>query len=200
MEFIKLSCEEFTERLASSAPTPGGGGACAVVAAIGVALGDMVGSLTMGKKRYAGVSDDIAALKAKALKLRINLLECAQKDAEAFESLLAAYRSKDQEIIESALIACCEVPLGIMRKCCDAIDMHGEFLTKGAQIAVSDVGCGVICCKAALRAASLNVFVNVKTMRDRDMAERYNRTALDMLDVYNAKAEDIFSLANEKLF
>ena len=74
MEFTKGTCEEFVEVLASKAPVPGGGGASALVGAIGTALGNMVGSLTLGKKKYADVQDDIIALKAKADALQAELL------------------------------------------------------------------------------------------------------------------------------
>lgn len=91
MEFTKGTCEEFVEVLASKAPVPGGGGASALVGAIGTALGNMVGSLTLGKKKYADVQDDIIALKAKADALQAELLGLVQKDAEMFEPLSKAY-------------------------------------------------------------------------------------------------------------
>ena len=70
MEMTKLSCEKFLAELASKAPTPGGGGTAALVGAAGVALGNMVGNLTTGKKKYAAVEADIQALNTKADFLR----------------------------------------------------------------------------------------------------------------------------------
>ena len=74
MGFTKSSCEEFVDVLASKAPVPGGGGAFALVGAIGIALGNMVGSLTVGKKKYADVEADIIALKEKATALQADFL------------------------------------------------------------------------------------------------------------------------------
>ena len=80
-----------------------------------------------------------------------------------------------------------------MRKCCEAIDLHQEFADKGTAIAISDVGCGVACCKAALMAASLNVFINTKAMSDRPYAESINDQANQMLDEFTAKSDKIYA-------
>ena len=202
MDHTTLSCTEFVKILASKAPTPGGGGAAALVGAIGTALGNMVGSLTLGKKKYADVQDDIIALKAKADTLQGELLCLVAKDAEVFEPLSRAYglpSSTDDEkrekarVMEDALQQASTVPLRIMEKCCDAIELHHEFAQKGTAIAISDVGCGVVCCKAALQAASLNVFINTKSMIDRTHAEELNTRANVMLERYTALADDIFA-------
>ena len=79
------------ESLASKAPAPGGGGAAALVGAAGVALGNMVGSLTVGKKKYAAVEADLRTLNARAKVLRRRLEALVQADAEAFMPLAAAY-------------------------------------------------------------------------------------------------------------
>ena len=94
IDFTENSCKEFIDVLASSARLPGGGGASALVGAIGVALGNMVGSLTVGKKRYADVEEDIIRCKKEADEITKRLLEtCGAKDAEVFEPLSKAYKS-----------------------------------------------------------------------------------------------------------
>ena len=87
MELTNLSCEAFLAELAGNAPAPGGGGAAALVGAAGAALGNMVGSLTVGKKKYAGVQEEILALKARSDALQRELLAMMERDAEAFEPL-----------------------------------------------------------------------------------------------------------------
>ena len=84
MEMTKLSCEKFLAELASKAPTPGGGGTAALVGAAGVALGNMVGNLTTGKKKYAAVEADIQALNTKSSSLHKELEALVQADADAF--------------------------------------------------------------------------------------------------------------------
>ncbi len=202
MEFTKRSCEEFIDILASKEPVPGGGGAAAYAAAIGTALGNMVGNLTLGKKKYADVQDDIAALKAKANTLQADLLALVAKDAEAFEPLSKAYglpketpeqQEEKTRVMETALKEACAVPQEIMRKCCEAIALHEEFAAKGTAIAISDVGCGVAICRAALLAASLNVFINTKLMKDRAYADKINVETEAMLETYTAKADKIYA-------
>ena len=152
MDYTKQSCEAFIDVLASKEPVPGGGGAAALVAAIGVALGNMVGSLTLGKKKYADVQEDIIMLKEKADKLQVELLALVAKDAECFEPLARAYglpagteaeKAHKVIVMEKALEAACLVPAEIVDKCCEAIELHREFAAKGTAIAISDVGCGL---------------------------------------------------------
>lgn len=202
MDYTKKSCEEFIEVLASKAPVPGGGGASALVGAIGMALGNMVGSLTQGKKKYADVEQTIISLKARADIIQKDLLALVTKDAKVFEPLSRAYgmptdtpeqQAEKARVMEKSLRECCDVPLQIMEKCCAAIKLHGEFSIAGTQIAISDVGCGVVCCKAALQAASLNVFINTKSMANREYAETINNRATALLDEYTTLADDIYN-------
>ena len=108
------------ESLASKAPAPGGGGAAALVGAVGVALGNMVGSLTVGKKKYAAVEADLRALNARAEVLRRRLEALVQADAEAFLPLAAAYglpkETPEQQahkaaVLEQALDGACSARL-----------------------------------------------------------------------------------------
>mgnify|MGYP004625481379 FL=1 len=198
MDMTNESCRKFVEVLASSAPTPGGGGAAALVGAVGTALGNMVGSLTVGKKKYADVEAEILDLKAKCDTLQTELLDLVKKDAEGFEPLAKSYGiPKDDpnraEILEKATVEACKVPMEIMEKCCEALDYIKIFAEKGSRLAVSDAGCGAVCCKAALQAASLNVFINTKSLKDRTVAEELNRQANVMLSKYCALAEEIFA-------
>ncbi len=208
MGFTEKSCEEFVEVLASKAPVPGGGGASALVAAIGTALGNMVGSLTVGKKKYADVEADIIALKEKATALQADFLRLVQADAEAFEPLSKAYgmpKETEEEKAEKARVMAivlkdaCAVPMEIMEKCCEAIDVIEEFAAKGSALAISDAGVGVVFCKAALLGASLNVFINTKSMADKEYAASLNEKADKMIADYTKKADEIFAAVNARL-
>lgn len=196
-DFTLKPCRQFVEVLASNAPVPGGGGAAALVGAIGTALGNMVGSLTVGKKKYADVEDEIIALKAKCDGLQRDLLDQVRADAEGFEPLAKAYGiPKDDpdrdRVLEEATIAACEAPMKIMELCCEAIEAIAVFAEKGSRLAISDAGCGAACCKAALQSASLNVFINTKSLKNREAAGALNARARDMLDRYCAMADGIF--------
>ena len=188
---------EFTDELASNAPVPGGGGAAALVGAVGIALGDMVGELTTGKKKYADVEEDIQRLMTEAKAVKDEFIRLIDADAEAFAPLAKAYGiPKDQpgrdKIMEEALKNGAAVPMDIMRTCGKALDIIGEFAEKGSRLAISDAGCAAACCKAAIRAASLNVFINTKSMKDRDFADQLNAEADELLAKYNQLADEIF--------
>ena len=201
MSFTGKSCAEFVSALSGKDPVPGGGGAAALVGAVGMALGNMVGSLTVGKKKYADVEADVLALMDEAAALQDELLTLVERDAEVFEPLARAYglpkETKEQQahkaqVMEAALKDACAVPLQIMGACCKAIELHQGFAAKGSAMAISDVGCGVVCCQAALQAASLNVFINTKAMTERHYAENINREANAMLEKYVKLADKIY--------
>ncbi|HIT33912.1 MAG TPA: cyclodeaminase/cyclohydrolase family protein [Candidatus Faecousia intestinigallinarum] len=198
MDMTLESCRKFVEVLASNAPAPGGGGAAALVGAIGTALGNMVGSLTVGKKKYADVEAEILALKSQCDALQTALLDQVEADDKGFVPLAKAYGiPKDDPtrdaVLEEATITACAVPMHIMELCCQAIDCIAVFAAKGSRLAVSDAGCGAVCCKAALQAASLNVFINTKSLKNRAAAEEMNAKANGMLDKYCALADEIFA-------
>ncbi len=205
MDMTLATCREFVSVLASDAPAPGGGGAAALVGAIGTALGNMVGSLTVGKKKYADVQDEIIALKAKCDELQKQLLDQVEADEVNFLPLAKAYGiPKDEpnrdKIMEEATIIACSTPMKIMELCCEAIEAISVFAAKGSRLAVSDAGCGAVCCKAALQSASLNVFINTKSLKNREVAEEMNAKANGMLDKYCAMADEIFAGVRANFF
>ena len=195
---------EFTDELASNAPVPGGGGAAALVGAVGIALGDMVGELTTGKKKYADVEEDIQRLMTEAKAVKDEFIRLIDADAEAFAPLAKAYGiPKDDperdKIMEEALKNGAAVPMDIMRTCGKALDIIGEFAEKGSRLAISDAGCAATCCKAAIRAASLNVFINTKSMKDREFADQLNAEADELLAKYTQLADEVFDSVEGRL-
>ena len=198
MDMTMESCRRFVEVLASDAPAPGGGGAAALVGAIGTALGNMVGSLTVGKKKYADVQEEILDLKAKCDALQKELLDQVEADDKGFVPLAKAYGTPKDDpnrdtILEEATVTACAVPMHIMELSCQAIEYISVFAAKGSRLAVSDAGCAAVCCKAALQAASLNVFINTKSLKNREVAEEMNAKAGGMLTKYCPMADEIFN-------
>ena len=195
------SCETFLAELAGNAPVPGGGGAAALVGAAGAALGNMVGSLTVGKKKYAAVEADILALNERSAALRKRLEGLVQADAEAFLPLAAAYKlpkeTPEQQahraaVLEEALNRACAVPLEIMAACCEGITLAEEYAAKGSVLALSDAGCAALFCKAALQAAGLNVTVNTRLMADKARAAALNAEAAALLADFVPKADRVY--------
>ena len=181
MDLINGSVTAFTEQLASPAPVPGGGGACALVGAVGIALGDMVGELTVGKKKFADVEAD----------LRV------EKDAVAFEPLSRAYGiPKDDptrdEIMEKCLHDAAAVPLEIFDLVCEAIEIQRDFAQMGSKLVISDAATGVSFCRAALHGAAVNVKVNTRLMKDRAHADAIDRHVDEAMAKYTALADAVF--------
>jgi formiminotetrahydrofolate cyclodeaminase len=208
MSLADKSCRDFIAVLAGKEPVPGGGGASALVGAIGIALGNMVGSLTTGKKKYAGVEEDIQRLKKAADTLQDEFITLIQRDAEGFEPLSRVYslpkETAEQErerakLMEAALKDACAAPLAIMGKCGEAIKIIGEFAAKGSTLALSDAGVGAAFCKAALEGASLNVYINTAAMTDRTYAQGLNQRADALIAEYGALADRIFAEVRSSL-
>lgn len=196
-KLTEQTCAAFTELLASKAAVPGGGGASALVAALGAALGGMVGALTVGKAKYAAVEPEIRDLMDRAEALRQKLLACVDKDAEAFAPLAAAYGiPKDDPTRDTVMEAClrqaASVPVEILDLSCEMIELHRQFADKGSALAVSDAATGVVFCWSALYGAAVNVKVNTKAMKDREYAQQLNRHVDEQVEKYWKIAEQVY--------
>lgn len=198
MKLYENSLDQFTQALASKTSVPGGGGAAAAVAAIGVALGDMVGEFTLGKKKYAAVEDDIKSLMDQAQTLRGQLLECIEEDAAAFEPLSKAYGISKEDpdrdkIMENCLRQAAQPPFHILELACKSLDIVEQFADKGSVIVLSDAACGAALLRGALLSAAANVKINTKSMKDREYADSLNAKTNQLVEKYSQLADDIFN-------
>ncbi len=190
------TCREFTAELASNKPVPGGGGGAALAGSLAVSLCAMAGNFTVGKKKYADVEEEAKELLTECEELRIRLLNLVEADAEAFEPLSKAYSiPKDDparaDKLEEATMNAIMAPLDIMDACADVIELLDRMLGICNRMMISDVACGAILAGAAMKAASINVFVNTATLRDRVKASEYEMTADRLLEDYLPMAEVI---------
>ncbi len=190
------SCAEFAALLASRQPTPGGGGASALVGALAAALCAMVGSYTVGKERHADVEDDVVRMLGELDDARASLLGLVEADAAAFEPLSVAYGiPKDVPArvctLEEAVKGATEPPLQVMQQVCHVVELLEEMGQKGSRTLISDVGCGALLACAALEAASLNVFANTRAGTDRIWAARVEATCDEMLACYLPRAQAV---------
>jgi len=185
-KMMDKSCTEFAAELAGKVSVPGGGGAAAYVGALGVALCSMVGNFTTGKKKYAEYEEDVQRMLAEGEKVRARLLELVEEDAAAFYPLSQAYGipkedpTRDEQL-EKCTKAALAGPLEMMRQIAKAIELLEEMNVKGSRMLISDVGCGAVCAAAAMRAASMNVFINTKGLKDRDYAAKVEAEADELL-------------------
>ena len=205
---LERKVTDFLEILSSDAPVPGGGGASATVGAMGVALGMMVGNLTLGKKKYADVEPDIKVLIEKSQMLMNELTQLTDEDARVFEPLSRAYglpRATKEEkqaretIMEKALLEASLVPMQIVEKAYESLSLLEELGEKGTKIAMSDVGVGALFARAALEGASLNIFINTKLMKDRVKAEELNKKAEAMIASGKALSDKVYLEVLDKI-
>jgi methenyltetrahydrofolate cyclohydrolase len=175
------SIATFLDDLASERPTPGGGGAAALSGAIGSALVSMVANLTIGKKNYEAVSEELEAVNAKAQRLRAELTRAIEEDVAAFDAVMGAYglpratheeKARRTAAIQAALKDATQAPLRVVKACFEVIRLSAIAAEKGNLNVISDAGVAVLCANAGLRSAALNVFVNAKAIKDRDFAEK----------------------------
>ncbi|GAA6490091.1 cyclodeaminase/cyclohydrolase family protein [Gordonibacter urolithinfaciens] len=191
----------FIDELASAAPTPGGGGASAYAGALAAALASMVGNLTVGKKTYADVEDEVRASLARLDALRARLVALVDEDARAFEPLAAAYRlpkatpeeqAAKNAALQQALVGASDVPLAIMRAVADVVDEADYLAHHGSKMARSDAGVAAAFARAASDGASLNIFINAASMDDAAQAARYRGEAESLAARTRERCDELF--------
>lgn len=196
------------ETLASKAPVPGGGGASALGGALASALGQMVSNLTIGKKRYADVETEVKEICEHLEKIQKDLLDLADQDAEVFAPLARAYclptnteeerATKDWEM-EKNLLEASLVPLQIMGMAIEVLKDLDVLEEKGSKMAVSDVGVASQFARSAVTGAVMNIYINTRSMKDREKAEELNREADALLRDGIYLADQIYGRVQEKL-
>ena len=196
------SCEKFADETFSSAPVPGGGGVAALVGSIGAALAGMVCNLTTGKKKYAQYEADIQRITGEARALMNELMGQIDRDAENFYPLSRCYglpatteeeKAVKEEKMQAALKVAITAPIDIVRLAYKAIALHKELAEKGSKLAVSDVGCGVLCLKAAMQCGWLNVMINLKSIHDPAFVSAVEAELKPMLAEGEAMADAIYA-------
>jgi formiminotetrahydrofolate cyclodeaminase len=198
----------FLDDLASERPTPGGGGAAAVSGAIGAALVSMVANLTIGKKNYEAVWEDLEAVNAKAEALRAELTCAIEEDVVAFNSVMGAYglpRATDEEkakraaSIQAALKDATLAPLRAVKACFEVIRLSAAAAEKGNLNVISDAGVAVLSANAGLRSAALNVFINAKAIKDRDFAAKQIAEVNALLAQAAETTESVYQTVRTKI-
>ena len=177
---------KFLEELSSSAPIPGGGGASALIGAIGCALCSMVANLTTGKKKYAQYQERIDELLPFLEEMRAELMADIKMDADAFYPLSQAYSiPKDapdrDKIMEEALLTASNAPMKIVEDVNKLVPVLEELEVIGSRLAISDVAVAAAACSAALKGAVMNIYINTKSMKNCEVAEAMNQKARDLV-------------------
>jgi len=194
----------FIQELSSKSPVPGGGGASALIGAVGMALCSMVANLTSGKKKYTEYQTDIDSILSRTAVSIQHFVELIDMDAEVFEPLSAAYGiPKDQpnrdEILEKALVDACSVPMKILKEVLGVVDIIEQLSYKGSKLAVSDVGVAASACRSAMEGAVMNVYINTKLMKNYEYASKTNAEAGALLLDGVSRCNKIFQQISDEL-
>ena len=201
MKIVDKNCVEFIDVLSSKEPVPGGGGAAALVGAVGVALGNMVANLTIGKKKYKEYEELIKELLIEAKEIERDLIGMIDEDAKCFMPLSQTYglptstedeRKYKAERMDVVLKEACRVPYKAALACDKAIKIHQELVNKTSRIVISDIGVGVQCLRACLLGSQLNVKINTRDMKDRAYAEEISREVNDIVDEGVKICDEVF--------
>lgn len=201
MNTAGYNIDEYIKELGSKAPVPGGGGASAVAGALSAALACMVCNLTVGKKSYVTVEDDVKKILADMNEHIESFIKLSDKDAEVFYPLSQAYGFKPQnneekklheENMEKLLFNAAMVPLDIMKEAYSMLGAIDFLAKKGSKLAVSDAGVAVSMLRSAVCGAMMNVVINVKYMKDRIKAQNILDEASELLENTMNKADIIY--------
>lgn len=193
--------DDYLKEVASKAPIPGGGGASAVAGALSAALSSMVCNLTVGKKSYMAVEDDIKKILESMNSHIDSFLKLVDKDAEVFYPLSQAYgfkpkdekeKSEHEKNMEKLLLDAAMIPLEVMKEARGMLD-DIKFLAKnGSKLAVSDAGVAVSLLRSAVSGAMMNVVINLKYMKDKKLAGELLDEASELLENTMEKADTVY--------
>jgi len=198
----------FLDELASNSPTPGGGSVAALAGALGAALISMVANLTMGKKKYEGVEEDVKKIMSSSEKLRYELSQLVEEDVKVFNNFMATYKmpkeTEDEkriraEKIQASLIEAAKVPLKVVYKCLDIMILSKEVAEKGNVNVVSDAGVAVLMAEAAIDSAILNVKINLRMIKDEKIKEEISSSIKKLLLKEKGQKEKVLKIVEEKM-
>jgi len=205
---IDKKVSNFLNELASNSPTPGGGSVAALAGALGAALISMVGNLTVGKKKYEDVEEEIKRILSSSEKLRYELSQLIEDDVKVFNNFMSTYKmpkeTEDEkkvraEKIQESLIEAAKVPLKVAYKCLDILSLSKEVAEKGNINVVSDAGVAALMAEAALGSAILNVKINLKMIKDEKTKEELSSSIQELLLKEKGQKEKVLEIVEKKI-
>lgn len=192
-----MTCRDFADELSTDSPAPGGGSAAALMGALGASLDSMVANLSVKKRKCRQHWDLMREMAPRAQAIKDDLLQAIDDDTEAFNAWMDAARSDGD--VQSAVRRAIEVPLRVLARCPEIIELASELEEKGLQASVSDAGVAAAAARAAGVGAYYNVLINLGELEDREYAAETMKKAGEYLEETVARADSIFERVQEKL-
>jgi formiminotetrahydrofolate cyclodeaminase len=206
--YPELAIDAFLQKLASSAPEPGGGAAAALVGAAGAALVGMVANLTVGREKFAAAQAEMERARERADALRAALLAAIDRDAEAFRAVMAAYRmpreteaqrAARRQATQDALRAASRVPADVVALCEDVAGWSRVAAERGNPQVISDAAVAALLADAAAQSAALNVRINVAGITDAAFTGPLWAEVAARLDRIRALRDEVVTLTYERI-
>lgn len=201
-QLVQMNLRAFANETAADSPAPGGGSISAYAGSLGAALGIMVANLSAGKR---GWEDQVSFFSEWAVKGQIikdQLLKAVDEDTRAFNRIMSAFglpKATPEEkaarslAIEEATKYACEIPYSVMQTTADSLDLLEAMIEKGNPNSITDAAVGVLCVRAAVQGAGLNVLVNAKGLKDQVFAAEISGKANDLVKATQERADRLLA-------
>jgi len=207
-KLISLTLKEFMEETASESPAPGGGSISAYMGAIGTALASMVANLSSHKRGWDERWEEFSNWAEKAKDIQVKLLEMVDKDTEAFNRIMEAFRlpgKSDEEkkirkeAINEATRNAILVPFEVMKLSLSSFEIIRAMAEEGNPNSVSDAGVGALAVRSAVKGAWLNVKINAEGFTDKAFIDQMMKQGLDMVKQAEKEENDILNIVEHKI-
>ncbi len=205
---IKMDLRDFANELSIDSPAPGGGSVAALAGALGSALTSMVANLTFGKKEYQDNWEEMKEVAVKAQRLKDELLRLIDRDSDAFNKLMDAFRlpkktdeqiAEKDRVVEEATKEACLVPLDVMKNSLDVLKLARIVAERGNENAASDAGVASLMAKSAVEAAGLNVKINLPGIKDTEFITRMKTEVINLTTEANNLQNKIIEAVDHKI-
>jgi methenyltetrahydrofolate cyclohydrolase len=202
MPLVDLNLKDFLAQTASKSPVPGGGSIAALSAAIAAALSEMVAHLTIGKKGYEALGEEMQDIAKDGFQYRERLIRTIDKDSDAYSDVLAAFKlpkGTDQEqthrkrAIQEALKKAALVPLDVAREAFNIIELAGKVLKQGNKNAITDAAVAVMMARTATLSALYNVKINLSSIKDTNFIKDVGKKVAHMEKEIIKREKDLLS-------
>ena len=203
MKLAEMTVTQFAQVLASDAPAPGGGSTAALAGALGAALTAMVCQLSVDKKQFAEIREDILAVQAKASDLQNRFLDVMDRDTEAFLVVSKAFampKATEEEkaarsaAIQAGLEGCTATPFEMMQLAAETVALTESMLGRFNTASASDLGVGALSLRTAVQGAWLNVLINIGSLKNKELAEDYRAKGQALVDQVVAAADRVYDI------
>jgi glutamate formiminotransferase/formiminotetrahydrofolate cyclodeaminase len=192
-----MTCSAFADELSTDSPAPGGGSVSAYMASLGAALSAMVANLTVRSRDCAGSWDEMLRIAPRAQELKDELVRAVDEDTRAFNALMEASRSGGD--VQAAILGAASVPMGVLKKCPEIVEMAALLAEKGLQASLSDAGVAAAAAGAAAEGALFNVLINLAQLEDSAGASAMASEALGMADSVRTASARVVESVGKKL-